>query len=117
MFRRHAGIHRNVFKTRVQFAVCHVIQFNAGQRLIPVTENTNLTRNRCGCNFMVTCNHDGTHTAPRRIRNRLNRFRARRVDHGNQTDKGKAMLILERQRTDGIQLALRKGQHTQALLR
>ena len=116
VFRRHARIDRDVRQLAIQLGVRHLLQLYAGYGNIPVRKNAQLTRNRCRCNFMITGNHDGFDAAAFGIRHRLNRFRTRRIYHGNQTEEGKAALVLQLQLAIRVQLPICKRQHAQALL-
>ena len=65
---------------------------------------------------MVTGDHHGADAGALGIGHCSHRFGAGRVDHRDQADKDIALLVIQREFTDAVQLPAAKGQHTQTLL-
>ena len=116
MLRRHARVHRDVRQNPIELRIVHLVELHASDGAIPLLEDADLARNGGGRDLMVPCDHDGTDASLLRIRNRLHRFRPRRVHHRREPDECEAVLVVERERTRFGKLPLREGEHAQSFL-
>ena len=95
MLRGYPGVDRNVGQALVQLSVSHAVQLHAGHRLVPVPEDAELPGDGGGGHLVIAGNHDGADAAPLGVGHGLDGLGPGRVDHGDEANEGKAVLILQ----------------------
>ena len=115
MLRGYPGVDRNVGQALVQLSVSHAVQLHAGHRLVPVPEDAELPGDGGGGHLVIAGNHDGADAAPLGVGHGLDGLGPGRVDHGDEANEGKAVLILQGEGAHGVQLLIGESQHPQAL--
>ena len=92
MLRLNTCINANCLNTLLKLFVRNLIKLCAGNCLRAIGNNAQLNRNSNSCVYMVTCNHNGTHTSAMRLCNSTLNLRTNWVNHAGKSNKDHVVL-------------------------
>ena len=92
-----AGEYAHVLDNGIELRIVHVAQFGTGDGPRPGLEDVEFARNRFRGSGMIAGDHDRANMRPLGDRDGGLRFRARRIDHADQSEQHEIILDLFRQ--------------------
>ena len=92
VLRLNACINAKSLNTLLKLFIRNLIKLCAGDCLRAISNNAQLNCNSNSCVYMVTCNHNGTHTSTMRLCNSTLNLRTNWVNHAGKSNKDHVVL-------------------------